>query len=298
MTLPLTETANPRTADLDLLPTEELVRRINDEDATVAGAVRACCAEIACAIDRIAVCLRRGGRMIYVGAGTSGRIGVLDAAECLPTFGMPPERVFGIIAGGSGALLKAVENAEDDAVAGARAMDDALIDGDDAVIGLSASGGAPYVIAALRRARERGALITVAVSCVPNAPLSATAEIAIETVTGPEVLTGSTRLKAGTAQKMVCNLLSTGAMVKIGKTYGNKMVDVQATNAKLVLRSRRLLREVGGVTDDTEAARLLAAAGGGVKRAIVMARRGVDAGEAARLLAAAGDRLGAALGEA
>ncbi|MBC8136023.1 MAG: N-acetylmuramic acid 6-phosphate etherase [Fibrella sp.] len=295
--IPLTEQPNPRTENLDRLPTVELLRRINEEDATVTDAVRKCLPQIARAVDAVSDCLRRGGRLIYVGAGTSGRIGCLDAAECLPTFGVSAERVFGIIAGGERALLKAVEGAEDDTDAGIQAMEDAAVAENDAVIGLSASGGAPYVRAALRRARERGAGVTVSVSCVPDAPLSREAAIPIEAVTGPEVLTGSTRLKAGTAQKLVCNMISTGAMIRWGKTYGNRMVDVQTTNAKLKERAKRLVREIGQVGSDDKASGLLAESSGSVKLAIVMARRDVDAAKAQTLLDDAEGFLSVALGE-
>ncbi|MBC7808345.1 MAG: N-acetylmuramic acid 6-phosphate etherase [Akkermansiaceae bacterium] len=297
MNIPLTEQPNPRTENLDRLPTIELLQRINEEDATVTDAVRKCLPQIARAVDAVSDCLRGGGRLIYVGAGTSGRIGCLDAAECLPTFGVSAEHVFGIIAGGERALLKAVEGAEDDRDAGIQSMDDARITATDAVIGLSASGGAPYVRAALRRARERGAAITVSVSCVPDAPLSEDAAIPIEAVTGPEVLTGSTRLKAGTAQKLICNMISTGAMIRWGKTYGNRMVDVQTTNDKLKERAKRLVREIGQVDSDDEAFRLLGESSGAVKLAIVMARRKVDAVAAQELLDDAEGFLSIALGE-
>ena len=296
-TLPTTELPNPHTEGLDRLPTEQMLARINDEDATVAGAVRAELPQIARAVDAVAARLRRGGRLLYVGAGTSGRLGCLDAAECLPTFGVPPEMVRGIIAGGETALTRAVEGAEDDAEAGARAMDEAEVGPEDAVVGISASGGAPYVRAAMARARALGAL-TVGIANTAGSALADAVDIAIAPVTGPEVLTGSTRLKAGTAQKMVLNMLSTGAMIRIGKTYGNRMVDVQATNVKLRARSRRLLREIGGVGDEETAAELLRQAGGSVKTAIVMARRAVDRAEAERLLDDAGGFLASALGEA
>jgi len=294
--VPITESVNPRTVGLDRLPTEAMLARINEEDATVADAVRRCLPEIARAVDGVADCLRRGGRLIYVGAGTSGRLGCLDAAECLPTFGVPVEQVFGIIAGGERALLKAIEGAEDNENAGRISMDAARVGPDDAVIGMSASGGAPYVRAALARAHEREAGLTVAISCVPQALLSPLADIAIEAITGPEVIAGSTRLKAGTAQKMICNMISTGAMIRIGKTYGNRMVDVQATNAKLKNRARRLVRELGSVENDADASVLLNDASGSVKVAIVMARRKVSAEEAEKILAAADGFLAVALG--
>jgi N-acetylmuramic acid 6-phosphate etherase len=288
--LPTTEQVNPRTEGMDRLSTLEMLTRINDDDATVALAVHTQLPAIARAVDAIAERLRRGGRLIMIGAGTSGRLGVLDASECLPTFGMRPEQVFGIIAGGPTALTRAIEGAEDDAAAGIQAIDNVNIGPVDSVIGLSASGGAPYVRAAVRRARERGAL-TIGVATAADAPLSGDVEIPIEAVVGPEVLQGSTRMKSGTAQKLILNLLSTGAMVRIGKTYGNRMVDVQATNVKLRARALRLVAELGRV-DAPQAAVLLDAAGGSVKVAIVMARRGVDAAAARALLTAAQGFLG------
>lgn len=291
MQTPVTEWPNPRTEGLDTLPTAALLERINDEDREVAERVRAAIPRIAEAVDVLAEGLRSGGRLIYVGAGTSGRLGVLDAAECLPTFGMSPDQVLGVIAGGPAALTRAIEGAEDDAEAGGAAMDTLAVRRGDTVVGISASGGAPYVRSAMWRARERGAA-TVGISNVPESPLSGDVDIPIEVVTGPEVIQGSTRLKAGTAQKMVCNMLSTGAMVRIGKTWGNRMVDVQSTNAKLVARARRLVRELGPVESDEAADRVLADAGGSVKRAIAMARRGVGAGEADRLLREADGFLG------
>ena len=295
--LPTTELVNPNTDNLDRLPTVEMLERINDEDAKVAAAVRVALPQIARAVDVIADALRAGGRLVYVGAGTSGRLGCLDAAECLPTFGVPPEMVFGIIAGGERALLRAVEGAEDDREAGEAAMDAADVGPNDVVVGISASGGAPYVRGAVTRAKARGARATVSVVNSPNAPLSGDVDIAVEVVTGPEVIQGSTRLKAGTGQKLVLNMLTTGAMVRIGKTYGNRMVDVQTTNKKLVSRARRLVRELGRVDSDEAADALLSQAGGSVKRAIVLARRGVDPDEAERLLAEANGFLSVVLGE-
>jgi len=294
--LPTTERVNPRTENLDRLPTAEMLSRINDEDATVAAVVRTQLPQIARVVDAAAAALRRGGRLIYVGAGTSGRLSVLDASECLPTFGVSPEQVFGIIAGGERALTRSIEGAEDDRAAGEAAMDAADVGPDHVVIGISASGGAPYVRGAVTRAKARGA-VTAGIANTPNAPLSENVDIAIEAVTGPEVIAGSTRLKAGTAQKMILNMISTGAMIRIGKTYGNRMVDVQATNRKLVGRARRLLREIGRVESDEKADELLQAAGGSVKRGIVMARRGVIASEADELLRAAGGFLSVVLGE-
>ena len=295
-TLPTTELVNPRTEGLDLLPTAEMLARINDEDATVAGVVRTQLPQLARAVEAIAEALRRGGRLIYVGAGTSGRLGVLDASECLPTFGVTSDQVFGIIAGGERALMRAVEGAEDDRAAGEAAIDAANVGPNDVVVGISASGGAPYVRGAITRAKARGAHATVSVVNSAKAPLSGDADIAIEAVTGPEVIQGSTRLKAGTAQKLILNMLSTGAMVRIGKTYGNRMVDVQTTNAKLVKRARRLVREIGGADSDATADNFLAAAGGSVKNAIVQARRGVTAAEAETLLREASGFLSVVLG--
>lgn len=284
-TLPSTELVNPHTDGMDRLPTDEMLRRINDEDEKVAGIVRGCIPEIARAVDAIAEGLRRGGRLIYVGAGTSGRLGVLDASECLPTFGVSVEQVFGIIAGGERALTKAIEGAEDDRAAGMVAMDDANVGEHDVVVGMSASGGAPYVRGAIARAKELGA-VTVGVACATPAPLCDEADIPIQAVVGAEVLQGSTRLKSGTAQKLICNMLSTGAMVKLGKTLGNRMVDVQATNIKLVARAQRLIADLGQ-TDLETAAKLLTESGGSAKVGIVMARKGVDANQARALLASA-----------
>lgn len=293
--LPSTELVNPNTIGIDQLTTEEMLLCINDEDAKVAEIVRGCIPQIALAVEAIAAGLRAGGRLVYIGAGTSGRLGVLDASECLPTFGVSPEQVFGIIAGGERALTRAVEGAEDDGLAGAAVMDEVRIGHHDVVVGMSASGGAPYVRAAVLRARERGA-VTVGVACAEPAPLMLEVDIAIQAVVGPEVLQGSTRLKSGTAQKLICNLLSTGAMVKIGKTYGNRMVDVQATNLKLVARAQRLIGDIGR-TDPASAARLLREAEGSTKVAIVMARRRVDATTARELLAAAKGFLSVVLNE-
>ena len=295
-TLPSTELVNPHTDGMDRLPTDEMLRRINDEDEKVAGIVRGCIPEIARAVDAIAEGLRAGGRLIYVGAGTSGRLGVLDASECLPTFGVSVEQVFGIIAGGERALTKAIEGAEDDRQAGSDAMDERP--GGQArcrLSGMSASGGAPYVRGAIARAKERGA-VTVGVACATPAPLCEDADIAIQAVVGAEVLQGSTRLKSGTAQKLICNMLSTGAMVKIGKTLGNRMVDVQATNIKLVARAQRLIADLGQ-TDIETAAKLLTESGGSAKIGIVMARKGVEANQARELLESADGFLSVVLEE-
>jgi N-acetylmuramic acid 6-phosphate etherase len=295
--LPTTELVNPNTEGLDRLSTVEMLTRFNEEDATVTAAVQTQLPQIAKAVDAIAEALRGGGRLIYVGAGTSGRLGVLDASECLPTFGVTPEEVFGIIAGGERALTRAIEGAEDDRAAGEAVMDENRVGPGDVVVGISASGGAPYVRGAVTRARALGASTTVSVTNSTNSPLSGDVDIPIEVVTGPEVIAGSTRLKAGTGQKLVLNMLSTGAMVRIGKTYGNRMVDVQATNTKLVARSLRLLREIGQVDSDEKAKTLLKEADGSVKRAIAMARLGIPAEEAAQRLEAAQGFLSVVLGE-
>ena len=283
--LPTTELINDLSNNLDQLSTFEMLAIINQEDAKAVAAVQSVLPNIAAGVDRIADAFRFGGRLVYIGAGTSGRLGVLDASECLPTFGVSPEMVFGIIAGGERALTRAIEGAEDDAAAGEQAIRDADIQSVDVVVGISASGGAPFVRAALAEAKRRGAT-TVGIANSQNAPLCADADIPIEAVVGPEVLQGSTRMKSGTAQKLILNMLSTGAMVRIGKTYGNRMVDVQCSNAKLVKRAQRLVADIGQVADPAAAQTFLDAADGSVKTAIVMARRGVDKSAADALLRA------------
>src|SRR5947208_7014003 len=282
----LTEQWNPRTERSDVAATLEIVDLINAEDAMVPAAVRAVRAEIARAIDLVVEALRQGGRLVYVGAGTSGRLGVLDASECPPTFGTPPEMVAGVIAGGYAALVKSAEGAEDDVNAGAAAMDAATVTSRDVVVGIAASGTTPYVRAALARAQTLGAK-TVLVTCA-TAPkvLAETCDVIINPIVGPEVLTGSTRLKAGTATKLVLNTLSTGAMIRLGKVYGNLMVDLMALSAKLRDRGERIVMECCGVSRE-EARAVIKRAAGSVKLAIVMARRKVDAAEARRLLGAA-----------
>lgn len=280
-----TELPNPRTASLDSMPVEELLHTMNTEDAGVAVAVAQAIPDIARAVELIVERRRRGGRLIYAGAGTSGRLGVLDAVECPPTFGTDPSEVIGLIAGGPAAFTGAVEGAEDDPARAAGDLAALALGDNDAVVALAASGRTPYAIGALIHARSVGAA-TVAVSCNRRAELTTHAEVGIEIDTGPEVLTGSTRLKAGTAQKMVCNMLSTAAMVQVGKVYGNLMVDVNPTNAKLVDRARRIVAEATG-TDPATATALLDAAGGHPKTAIVMRLAGVDAPEARQLLSRA-----------
>ncbi|WP_342213836.1 N-acetylmuramic acid 6-phosphate etherase [Nocardia wallacei] len=279
-----TETPNPRTTGLDSMPPDTLLRTMNAEDAHVASAVSLAIPQVTRAVEVVVAARVHGGRLIYAGAGTSGRLGVLDAAECPPTFGTDPGEVVGIIAGGPRALTEAVEGAEDDFAAAGSDLAAIGLGQADVVVGLAASGRTPYAIGALDYARSIGCA-TVAVSCNRPAELSGHADIAIEIDTGPEVLTGSTRLKAGTAQKMVCNMLSTAVMVYSGKVYGNLMVDMHPSNRKLVDRARRIVAEATGV-DPRAAAALLDAAGGHAKTAIVMQLAGVDATRARQMLSA------------
>lgn len=283
---PLTEAINDRTRDFDALPMIEQARLMNAEDRRVPEAVEHELAHVAEAAARIAHALRRGGRLVYVGAGTSGRVAALDAAESPPTFGTPPDLVQAVIAGGAGALLAAVEGAEDDAAAGAREMDARQVGPRDAVVGIAASGETPFVLGAVRRARERGAA-TIALACSPASSLEAACEIAITPLTGPEVIAGSTRLKAGTAQKLVLNMLSTLAMVQLGKVYGNLMVDMQATNEKLRRRAVHIV-SAAAHADPPTAAAALERAGGRVPVAIVMLGRGIGPDDAAHRLEEAG----------
>ena len=248
--------------------TEELVELMNREDSTVALALKSELPHIAAAINAISERMRRGGRLIYVGAGTSGRLGVLDASECPPTYSTPSELVVGLIAGGPGALTRSIEGAEDDQQAGRQAMLDLKITEQDSLVGIAASGSTPYVVGAIQVARSRGAL-TISLTCSLPARLAELADIAIAPLVGPEIVTGSTRLKAGTAQKLVLNMLSTGVMIRLGKTYGNLMVDVQPTNAKLRTRAIRIVREICNVDEPTAEAALQASQGQ-VKVAVLM----------------------------
>lgn len=291
-----TEGRNPRTADLDTLGTTRLLEVMNAEDRHVADAVHAVLPRIAEAVDLVVAARRRGGRLIYLGAGTSGRLGLLDAVECPPTFGTDPGEVLGLIAGGEQAFVRAVEGAEDDPALAVRELDAVHVGPDDVVVGLAASGRTPYVIGGLRHARARGAA-TVAVSCNSDALISREADVAVEVLTGPEVLTGSTRLKAGTAQKLVCNMLTTASMVGTGKAYSNLMVDVRPTNAKLVDRAERIVADAAGVTRD-RAVEALERAGGHAKTAIVMLLTDRDAPAATALLADAGGDVRAAVARA
>ena len=283
----LTERRNPRTTEIDLASPAEIVELINAEDATVAAAVATQRDEIARAIELAERTFRGGGRLIYVGAGTSGRLGVLDAAECPPTFGTEPSMVQALIAGGTPALTRAQEGAEDRPADAVRDVDALDVAAGDLVIGIAASGTTPYVRAALERARERGASTAIVACSPPPGELLRMVDVAIVPLTGPEVVTGSTRMKAGTATKLVLNTITTGAMIRLGKTWGNLMVDLRATNAKLRDRSERIVMEVCGVTRE-DARAVLEGAGGRVKTAIVMQKRGVDADAADRLLAEAG----------
>ncbi|HWJ21316.1 MAG TPA: N-acetylmuramic acid 6-phosphate etherase [Gemmatimonadaceae bacterium] len=283
----VTERRNPRTAAIDLASPLEIADLIAAEDRGVPEAVAAERERIARAIELAEQTFRAGGRLFYVGAGTSGRLGVLDASECPPTFGTDPEMVQGIIAGGPAALTRAQEGAEDKPADGARAVDDHGITARDFVVGIAASGTTPYVRGALERAREIGARTAIVACSPPPAALVAAVDVAIVPIVGPEVVTGSTRLKAGTATKLVLNAITTGAMIRLGKTYGNLMVDLRATNEKLRDRSERIVVEVCGVSRD-EARALLADAGGVVKTAIVMQKRGLSRADAERALADAG----------
>jgi len=278
--IPATEALDPETRGLDTLETLPLVALLAGRQRRAFDAVQGAAPAIGLAVDAIVERLRAGGSLHYAGAGTSGRLATLDAAECPPTFGTPPSLVRAHVAGGSDALVRAIEGAEDDARGGETAAR-AEVQPGDAVVGISASGGAPWVVAWVRVARELGAA-TVAITSDRESALAAAAEISIVLETGAEPIAGSTRLVAGTAQKLVLNTLSTAVMVRLGKVYDNLMVDVVATNAKLRARALRLVRMLASV-DEPEAARLIDAAGGSVKIAVVMARRGVDAG-AARLL--------------
>ncbi|CNH49142.1 N-acetylmuramic acid 6-phosphate etherase [Yersinia intermedia] len=274
----ISESRNPATMELDKLSTLEMLTCFNDEDRKVPEAIRLVLPAIVQAVDLAAESLKQGGRLIYLGAGTSGRLGVLDASECPPTFGVPHGRVIGLIAGGPGALLKAVEGAEDDIALGVRDLQDLKLTATDMVVGLAASGRTPYVIGALRYARQLGCP-TAAISCNPDSPIAQEAQVAISPVVGPEALTGSTRMKSGTAQKLVLNMLSTGAMVKLGKVYQNLMVDVKATNVKLIDRACRIVVEATGASR-VEAENALSQTEFEVKPAILMILKGVSAEQA------------------
>jgi N-acetylmuramic acid 6-phosphate etherase len=288
-----TEAFRPDLADIDRLPTLEIARLMNAEDAAVPTAVAQRLPEISAAIDAVAERMARGGRLVYAGAGTAGRLGVLDASECPPTFNTDPSQVVGLIAGGREAMVTSVEGAEDSAELARADLDALALTPDDTVVGISASGRTPYAIGAVEHARKQGAL-TIGLACNADSALAAAAEHGIEIVVGPELLTGSTRLKAGTAQKLVLNMLSTITMIRLGKTYGNLMVDVRASNDKLRARSRRIVALATGA-DDEEVERALAATDGEVKNAILTILADVDGPTAARLLEESDGHLRAAL---
>jgi N-acetylmuramic acid 6-phosphate etherase len=282
----VSEGRNPRTLDIDLMPSLRIVTTMNAEDRTVAEAVAQTLPQVAQAVDAIVAAFSTGGRLVYIGAGTSGRLGVLDASECPPTFGVPPTMVVGLIAGGLDALVNASEGAEDRTEAGAADLKNIGFSARDVLVGIAVSGRTPYVIGALDYAKALGAT-TVALTCNPDSPIARLAGISIAPVVGPEVITGSTRLKSGTAQKLVLNMLSTASMVRIGKTYGNLMVDMIASNSKLVARAARMVSEATGCTlPEAEAA--LAQSGNNSKLAILIVLTGDDADTARQRLAAAG----------
>ena len=292
----LTESRNPATEHLDELSTLDMLAVINDEDAKVAGAIRAELVHIAKAVDAVAERFQRGGRLYYVGAGTSGRLGVLDASECPPTFSVSADLVQGFIAGGDRALRLSSEHSEDSRAEGARDLAEAGFAAEgkpDTLVGIAASGRTPYVLGAMGFAKDEGALV-IGLSCVPQSLVAQAAEIAITPATGPEVLTGSTRMKAGTATKLVLNMLSTGVMVRTGATYGNLMVNVRPTNAKLVDRAERIIAAATGC-DEARATQLLSASGNSVKLAIAMGALDLDRENAEKTLAASGGVLAVAL---
>jgi N-acetylmuramic acid 6-phosphate etherase len=289
-----TEALNPASAEIDSLPTTRMLEVINEADRGVAPAVAREIPEIAKAVDAAVERIETGGRLFYVGAGTSGRLGVLDASECPPTFNTPPELVQGLIAGGDRALRHSIERAEDDPEQGKRDLQERGFTAADVLVGIAASGRTPYVLGGLRFARSVGAL-TIGISCVRDSEVARASEIAITPVTGPEIIAGSTRLRAGTATKLVLNMLSTAVMIRLGHVYGNLMVNVRPTNEKLTDRARRIIAAVASVSYE-EASRLLREAGA-VRTAIVMHKRNLSREEAEHVLAAAKGRLRSALEE-
>ncbi len=288
----LTEARNPLSAEIDALPTLEMLRVINAADREIAASVERELHHIAVAVDRTVERLQTGGRLFYLGAGTSGRLGVLDASECPPTFNTPPDMVQGLIAGGDRALRRSIEKAEDDPEQGRRDLEEHGLRSSDVVVGIAASGRTPYVLGGLEFARSLGAL-TVGLSCTPRSQVAAASEIAITPLPGPEIITGSTRMRAGTATKLVLNMLSTGIMIRMGYVYGNLMVNVQPTNEKLIDRARRIVAAIAEVSYD-EASRLLDEAGS-VRTAILMHKRKLSRAEAEVRLKTANGRLRAAL---
>jgi N-acetylmuramic acid 6-phosphate etherase len=289
----LTEQANPASEGIDALPTEQVLSIINHEDRKVAEAVARELPSITRAVDAIVKAFEKGGRLFYIGAGTSGRLGVLDAAECPPTFNVPAERVQGIIAGGEAALSRATETSEDDPSIGARDLMTRGFEERDVLAGIAASGRTPYVLGAIAEANRMGAF-TIGISCTPDSELSRAVKLPITLLVGPEIVAGSTRMKAGTATKMALNMLTTASFIRLGYVFGNLMVNVQPKNSKLADRARRIIAMAAGVSYD-RAGELLAAAGNSVRTAIVMARAGVDRAEAERRLAMAGGRISESL---
>ncbi|MBM7047075.1 N-acetylmuramic acid 6-phosphate etherase [Rhizobium lusitanum] len=274
----VSEGRNPNTMHIDLLPTFDILREINYADQTVPIAVEKVIPAIAAAVNQIVVAFQKGGRLIYMGAGTSGRLGVLDASECPPTFSVPPDMVIGLIAGGPDALRRSIEGAEDDPEQGRQALEEINLTKDDVVVGIAVSGRTPYVIGGLNYAKSIGAF-TAALSCNPNSIIAGIADLAISPVVGPEILTGSTRLKSGTAQKLILNMLTTASMIRIGKSYQNLMVDVSASNKKLVARAARIVMQATGCSQQ-EARRVLDLTGNDVKLAILMEITGMGIEEA------------------
>lgn len=289
----ITEQRNPNTMNIDRCSAQEIVKLINDEDKKVPLAIEACLPQIAQAVEKIVVAFQQGGRLVYIGAGTSGRLGVLDASECPPTFGVSPEMVKGIIAGGEHALRHPIEGAEDNPQAGEEDLKRIQFSKQDILVGIAASGRTPYVIGALTYAKQQGAT-TVSISSNPHSAMSQIADIAIETLVGAEALTGSSRLKSGTAQKLVLNMLTTASMILIGKCYQNLMVDVQASNQKLVARAIRIVMEATGCTKEV-AETQLAIANHSAKLAIMMILASVDKAQAEQMLAKHQGRLQQAL---
>ena len=292
--LPVTEQENPRTSKISLLSSAEIVRLMNEEDSLVAGAVAATLGEIARAVDKITERLKTGGRLFYIGTGTSGRLGVLDAAECAPTFGVSPDLVQGVIAGGYEACYRAVEASEDDAAGGARDLEARGFTKQDALVGIAASGQTPYTVGAVSYAKKLGAF-TAAITCAPESPITEAAEVSIVPVVGPEVIAGSTRLKAGTAQKMVLNMLSTATMIRLGYVSGNRMTNVQTRNAKLQARALRILQVEAGL-DEAQARMLLDSARGNLPTALVMSKTGCSRDEAESALKESGGVVSNAIG--
>lgn len=278
----VTETRNPASAEIDTLPTLDMLAVINNEDKQVPGAVEATLPQVAQVVDRVVEAFAKGGRLVYCGAGTSGRLGILDASECPPTYGTAREQVVGLIAGGHPAILQAVENAEDSREMGQQDLINLKFNDRDVLVGIAASGRTPYVLGAMAYAKSLGATVA-AISCNPNSEMSQAADIAIEPIVGPEVVTGSSRMKAGTAQKLILNMITTGAMIRSGKVYGNLMVDVEATNAKLLQRQVNIVVEATQCSQQ-EAAAALDACHRHCKTAILMVLSGLGADDARALL--------------